>query len=216
MDALEALVLGIIQGITEWLPVSSSGHLVISEELLGLSAEENLVFDLVVHLGTLFAVLVFFRKELWSIVVAFLKRGVEKGSPEHDLRLLGILLLAGTVPAGLAGVLFTDTIKEIFDLRYVGLALIANAAMLFSFERFWAKGTKKKAKFLDALVIGAFQAVAIIPGISRSGSTIGGGMLRGRRQPCSRSSFLSRRSRVRSPTAFSLSRDTMPPGTPPC
>jgi undecaprenyl-diphosphatase len=179
MDALEALALGIIQGITEWLPVSSSGHLVISEELLGLKAGENLLFDLVVHLGTLFAVLIYFRKELGRIVASFLARGVKKGSTEYDLRILGALLLLGTVPAGLAGVLFNDAIQEVFDIRYVGMALIANAALLFSFERFWAKGAKKKAGALDALVVGVFQAVAIIPGISRSGSTIGGGMARG-------------------------------------
>ena len=179
MDALEALALGIIQGITEWLPVSSSGHLVISEELLGLPASENLVFDLVVHLGTLFAVLVYFRKELWRIVAAFFRRGVAKGSQEHELRILGALLLLGTVPAGAAGVLFNDAIGNVFDIRYVGFALIANAVLLFGFERFFSKGAKKKASPLDAIVIGVFQAIAIIPGISRSGSTIGGGMLRG-------------------------------------
>lgn len=179
MDALGALVLGIVQGITEWLPVSSSGHLVISEHLMGLDSGENLVFDLVVHLGTLLAVMIYFRKELWRIVSAFLRRGAAKGSPERDLRSLGVLLLVGTVPAGVAGVLFNDAIANVFDMRYVGLALIANALMLFCFERFWARGTRKQARLLDAIVIGFFQAVSIIPGISRSGSTIGGGMLRG-------------------------------------
>ena len=179
MDALEALVLGIIQGITEWLPVSSSGHLVISEELLGLKAGENLVFDLVVHLGTLLAVIIYFRRELWRVISSFLIRGVAKGSTEYELRMLGALLLLATVPAGIAGVLFKDEIEGVFDLRYVGAALVANALMLFSFERFGSKGSKKKAGPIDALVIGVFQAIAIIPGISRSGSTIGGGMLRG-------------------------------------
>jgi len=179
MDILEALVLGIVQGLTEWLPISSSGHLVIAQEALGLSAGMNLVFDLILHLGTLCAVVVFFRKELARIVASIVKLHPAEGSQEEKLRFLGALLLIGTIPAAVAGVLFKDAIEQAFDIRYVGIALIANAIMLFSFERFWAKGTRKDAKLLDAVVIGLFQAVAIIPGISRSGSTIGGGMLRG-------------------------------------
>jgi undecaprenyl-diphosphatase len=179
MDILEALMLGIVQGLTEWLPISSSGHLVIAEEALGLSAGMNLVFDLILHLGTLCAVVVFFRKELARIVTSIVKLHPAEGSQEEKLRFMGILLLIGTIPAAIAGVLFKDAIEQVFDIRYVGIALIANAIMLFSFERFWAKGTKKDAKLLDAIVIGLFQAVAIIPGISRSGSTISGGMLRG-------------------------------------
>jgi undecaprenyl-diphosphatase len=179
MNLLEALALGIIQGITEWLPVSSSGHLVISEELLGLPAGQNLMFDLVVHLGTLFAVVIYFRTELWRIISSMFKRGIVKGSPEDQLRTLGALLLVGTIPAGAAGVLLKDAIEQAFDIRYVGFALVANAVMLFCFERFWSGGARKNAKLLDALIIGAFQAVAIIPGISRSGSTLGGGMMRG-------------------------------------
>jgi undecaprenyl-diphosphatase len=179
MDILEALVLGIVQGLTEWLPISSSGHLVIAEEALGLSAGMNLVFDLIVHLGTLCAVVVFFRKELARIVTSMVRPHPAVGSQEEKLRFLGILLLIGTIPAAIAGVLFKDAIEQAFDIRYVGIALMVNAVMLFCFERFWAKGTKKEAKLLDAIVIGLFQAVAIIPGISRSGSTIGGGMFRG-------------------------------------
>lgn len=179
MDILEALVLGVVQGLTEWLPISSSGHLVIAEEALGLKASANLIFDLIVHLGTLLAVVVFFRKELGRIVLSVIKLHPAEGSQEQKLRRLGALLLVGTLPAAVAGVLFKDAIEQAFDIRYVGIALMINAVMLFCFERFWAKGTSKDAKLLDAVVIGMFQAVAIIPGISRSGSTIGGGMIRG-------------------------------------
>jgi undecaprenyl-diphosphatase len=171
--------LGIVQGLTEWLPISSSGHLVIAEEALGLSAGMNLVFDLILHLGTLCAVIVFFRKELARIVSSVVRPHHAEGSQEEKLRFLGALLLIGTIPAAIAGVLFKDAIEQVFDIRYVGIALVANAIMLFSFEHFWAKGTRKEAKLLDAIVIGLFQAVAIIPGISRSGSTIGGGMIQG-------------------------------------
>lgn len=179
MNILDALVLGIVQGLTEWLPISSSGHLVIAEEALGLPAGKNLVFDLILHLGTLLAVIVFFRSELGRIVLSIVKPHPAKGSQEEKLRFLGALLLIGTIPAAVAGVLFKDSIEKVFDIRYVGLSLIVNAIMLFSFERFWAKGTRKDAKLLDAVLIGLFQAVAIIPGISRSGSTLGGGMVRG-------------------------------------
>ena len=179
MDALEALILGIVQGITEWLPVSSSGHLVIAQELLEVPANENLVFDLVVHLGTLAAVCVYFRKELGRIVLSLLMTKAHRGEQENKLRKLGLVLLVGTVPVALAGVLLTDYIEDIFELKLVGFALMANAAALLVFERFWSKGTGKNTNFIDALVIGTFQAVAIMPGISRSGMTLGGGMVRG-------------------------------------
>ncbi len=179
MDPLEALVLGIVQGLTEWLPVSSSGHLVIAQEILGLEADENLLFDLVVHLGTILAVCVFFRNELWRILAAMVTSKAKRGEKENALRKLGSLLLLGTVPAAIAGVLLTDYVEDIFDVTLVGFALMANAALLFAAERFGSKGVKKSAGTLDSLVIGTFQAVSIMPGISRSGSTISGGMLRG-------------------------------------
>jgi undecaprenyl-diphosphatase len=179
MDAVEALVLGIIQGLTEWLPVSSSGHLVIAQELLGLPAGENLVFDLVVHLGTIAAVCVFFRKELGRIILSMLMPRSRRGEQENALRRLGLMLLLGTMPAAAVGVLLTDSMEGAFDLQLVGAALVFNAALLLASERFGAGGTRKSATAVDALVIGAFQALAILPGISRSGSTIGGGMLRG-------------------------------------
>ena len=179
MDVFQAFVLGIVQGLTEWLPISSSGHLVIMQELLGIQPDQSLVFDLVVHLGTLFAVLAFFRKELWRIVLAIITPRSQVGPQETTLRLLAGLLIIGTIPAGVAGVLFADSIERVFDLKLVGLALLANAVFLFAFERVGSNGTRKSARLIDAVTIGLFQAVAIIPGISRSGSTIGGGMLRG-------------------------------------
>lgn len=179
MDALEALVLGIIQGITEWLPVSSSGHLVIAQELLELPANENLVFDLVVHLGTLAAVCVYFRRELGRIVLSLLKTKARRGEQEEKLRRLGLVLLVGTIPAAIAGFLLTDYVEDIFDMRLVGFALIVNAFALLAFDRLWSKGTGKDVSFTDGVIIGTFQAVSIMPGISRSGMTIGGGMTRG-------------------------------------
>lgn len=177
MDALQALILGIIQGVTEWLPVSSSGHLVVVQKLMGLKADQNLLFDLVVHLGTILAVIAYFRKELWHIVASFLDR-----TPSDDrrrLRRLGLLLLLGTVPVGVAGVLFKDSIESVFDIRLVGVALVANAGILTVAHLYGSKGTRKEAGAEDAVLIGLFQAVSIIPGISRSGSSLSAGMLKG-------------------------------------
>jgi undecaprenyl-diphosphatase len=177
MDFLEAIALGIIQGITEWLPVSSSGHLVFAQELLDLPAGENLLFDLMVHLGTMLAVCVYFRRELWRIVAALFS-GSGRSEQERQLRWLGIMIMVGTVPIAALGLVVSDGIEDIFDLRLVGMALMVNAAVLVLAERL-PSGRKREIRLVDAIAIGVFQAVAIIPGISRSGFSISGGMFRG-------------------------------------
>lgn len=179
MNPLQALILGIVQGLTEWLPVSSSGHLVIAEDLLGLNSSQNLVFDLVLHMGTLLAVVIFFRVELGRIVWSVLAWRSAKGPDQEQLRKLALLLLIGTIPAGIAGVLFKEEIENAFTIRLVGVSLLVNSVILFGAWKFGSKGTRKAASLKDAIVIGLFQVVSIVPGISRSGSTIGSGMLRG-------------------------------------
>jgi len=179
MDALEAFLLGVIQGLTEWLPVSSSGHLVVAQNLLELRAEEQLVFDLVVHLGTILAVIVFFRKELARIVASFFTSAERSDPQRRDLRKLGLLLLLATIPVAVAGLLIGDRMEDIFDMDYVGFAFVMNACILFVASRFWSAGNKRSAGTSDSIVIGLFQAISIVPGISRSGSTISGGMARG-------------------------------------
>ena len=179
MNLVEAFVLGAIQGITEWLPVSSSGHLVIAERFLDIQTTENVLFDLLVHLGTLLAVCVYFAKELGRIIVSLFTRK-DKRNPQMDaLRMLGLLLLVATVPAGVVGVLLSSRIEELFTIEVVAVALVANGLLLFAYEKIGSRGQRRNASLKDAIVIGLFQAVSIIPGISRSGSTIGGGMLRG-------------------------------------
>jgi undecaprenyl-diphosphatase len=177
MEFLEAIALGIIQGITEWLPVSSSGHLVFAQELLGLPAGENLLFDLMVHLGTVLAVCAYFRREIWRIVAALFSRA-GRSEQERQLRWMGLMIIVGTVPIAVVGLVASDSMEDVFDLRLVGLALIANAAVLFAAER-TSRGRNRNLRLVDAAIIGVFQAVAIIPGISRSGTTISGGIFRG-------------------------------------
>lgn len=178
MDALQALFLGIVQGITEWLPISSSGHLVIAQELLGLDAGENLVFDLAVHVGTLLAVCVFFRKELGRIVWAFVR---PSGNAQNAkaLRILGALLLLGTIPVAAVGFLLSEDTEDIFTIELVGAALLVNAAMLLLAERRAKAAQRKDVRAKDALVAGVLQAASIVPGISRSGATLSGGMFSG-------------------------------------
>jgi len=191
MDVFEALVLGVIQGLAEWLPISSSGHLVIAQELLGLASGENLLFDLFLHLGTMLAVIVFFRKELWKIVLAMLTPKTRRGPQEEALRMLGLMILVAIIPISVVGVLLSSAMEDVFTITFVGVALIVNAAILVAAERRGMSGTRKSAKFVDALTVGVFQAVAILPGISRSGATISGGLFRGlERETAATFSFL--------------------------
>ena len=178
MDALTAVVLGIIQGVTEWLPVSSSGHLAIAQELLGLDASENLLFDLALHMGTLLAVCVYFRKELGRIVLSFLRPG-DKSGDTKALRALGMLILLGTIPVAVIGLALSDSAEDIFTLPLIGAALVVNAVVLLLAERASRKAARKSVSLRDALVAGLMQAASIVPGISRSGSTLSGGMFSG-------------------------------------
>jgi undecaprenyl-diphosphatase len=178
MDALMAVLLGVVQGITEWLPVSSSGHLVIAQELLGLDPDENLVFDLAVHMGTLLAVCVYFRRELGRIIHALLRPG-DKRDDARALRRLGMLILLGTVPVAVVGFALSDRAEDIFTLPMVGAALVVNAAVLLVAERSARRADRKHVGAKDALAAGVLQAASIVPGISRSGLTISGGMFSG-------------------------------------
>lgn len=159
MDLLQALIMGIVQGVTEWLPVSSSGHLVIVQKLLGVSSSENLVFDLVVHLGTLFAVIAYFRNELGRIVMSVLAFRSRNSSEDVQRRMLALMLLIGTIPAAVAGVAFKEEIEQAFDVRLVGFALLVNALILFIAYEKGSLGQRKNAKLVDAIIIGIFQAI---------------------------------------------------------
>ena len=192
MTILEAIILGIIQGATEFLPISSSGHLVLVPTIFGLT-QPNLNIIAVAHLGSLVAVLIYFRKELWAIITA-VAEGLWKRDPlgEPDAR-LGWYIAGGSIPAATAGLLFADTFDEIFgNPTAVAFFLLVTALLLVLGERLltgiktWAEMT-----WLDAIIIGLFQMLALFPGISRSGSTITGGLWRGLdRETAARYSFL--------------------------
>ncbi len=182
MLIIQSIILGIIQGITEWLPVSSSGHLVIFQKLFGLNVP--VFFDILLHLGTLLVVFIFFWKDIIQLTKTTLKRDFKS-----EYGQLSIFILLGSIPTAVIGLIFHEIFVSFFsNILVVGIALIATGALLFFCER---HGGKKELTAKDSLLIGLAQGVAIIPGISRSGSTIGVGLLRGiERDKLIRFSFL--------------------------
>jgi undecaprenyl-diphosphatase len=191
MDWLEDVVLGLVQGLTEFLPVSSSGHLVVVPAVFGWD-EPSLTFDLVLHLGTLLAVVVYYRHDLWEIGAGVFGHGDD---PRRYRRLL-LLLVIGSIPAAIAGLAFGEFFEDRFEEPlWACFELIVNAGILLGAEWLVARGmTAGVDRPVDAgraATIGVAQAVSITPGISRSGATITTGMVLGvSRAEATRYSFL--------------------------
>ena len=190
-------MLGLVQGLTEFLPVSSSGHLVLVQHLLGITTPQVL-FDVVVHLGTLFAVVVAVWRDVVAVVRGVLAwpsglgRTPVDGAKAQDGR-LAVWVALGTVPAALVGLFLADPVEALFgSVRVVGAALLVTAGLLVAAERAPAgSATLAEVGPGRALVIGLAQAVAVVPGISRSGATISAGMMAGvEREAAARFSFL--------------------------
>ncbi|PLX28675.1 undecaprenyl-diphosphatase [Candidatus Parcubacteria bacterium] len=179
MSIIQAIVLGVIQGVTEFLPISSSGHLVFIPKLFGW-VDQGLAFDTIMHLGTLLAVVVYFRKKIWSILRAvFLYRRTEM---KQD-RKLGWLLILSIIPAGVVGLLFDNWIEtNLRSTSVIAFGLIFWGIMLFFADRYSRKNIVERRKNLDStdwkqtLFIGCAQAIALIPGTSRSGITMTAGL----------------------------------------
>jgi undecaprenyl-diphosphatase len=188
----EAALLGVVQGLTEFLPVSSSAHLILARAFFGESAGDPafyLAFDVACHVGTLAAVLLFFRTDIAGLIqaVPFAARGPGDARARR-LWLVGI----GTVPAVLAGVLFNDAIQAMRTPLVAAIALAVGALLLFAIERLGVQGHGEERLSLGgALAIGVAQAAAMIPGVSRSGATIATGMALGmRRDAAARFTFV--------------------------
>jgi len=164
------LILAVVQGVTEWLPVSSSGHLVIVQGYFDL--KPPLIFDVVLHVGTLCVVLVAF----WEDIVKILKALVRLDFKAEEGK-LALFIVVGSVPTAVMGYLFHDIFESLFyNVFAVGTALLFTGLFLYVSER---RRDRKELDFLDSLLIGTAQGIAIIPGVSRSGLTIAMGMLRG-------------------------------------
>lgn len=192
MSIFEAIIIGIIQGATEFLPISSSGHLVLLPEVFNMTNPDLTLIGLV-HAGTLLAVLIYFRQDLWNIITAVL-RGLSQRQPfaEPDAK-LGWLIVVGSIPVGIVGLLFASFFEEVFSSpRMAAGFLLVTAVLLVVGERMLS-GKKALAQmtWTDAIIVGLFQMVALFPGVSRSGSTIVGGLSRGLDRPtAARFSFL--------------------------
>lgn len=175
MDTLEAIVLGIVQGLTEFLPVSSSGHLELGKAILGDSSvpEESLLFTVVLHFATALSTLVVFRKDVWEII-----RGLFSLTWNEETR-FSVKIIISMLPAVFVGLFFEKQLESFFggDIRFVGFMLLITAVLLYFADR--AKDTDKKVNFGNAFIVGVSQAIAMLPGISRSGATISTSVLLG-------------------------------------
>ncbi len=183
MSWLVAVALGIVQGATEFLPISSSGHLVIFRELLHAQPQQWLAFVVITHFGTLLAVIAYYRQDFARMLRSLFVWSASEPTQQTQLtaarRLVGLLII-GTIPAALAWFFFEQQIEELFtSLQVVGIALVITGLILLAVN--WLAGRKEQhhTTAFDALLIGTAQVVALVPGISRSGTTIAAGLLRG-------------------------------------
>jgi undecaprenyl-diphosphatase len=183
MNYFDAVVLGIVEGLTEFLPVSSTGHLTIAEKALGLDVNDVAVtgFTAVIQMGAIAAVIVYFAKDIWGIAKAWtlgLVKPEYRGLLDHRM---GWYVIVGSIPVGVTGLLFKDLIKgDLRSLWVVGIALIAWSAVMWYAEHVARQErTEKQLGLKDALLIGGAQCISLVPGVSRSGATISTGLLLG-------------------------------------
>lgn len=175
MEITDAIILGIVQGLTEFLPVSSSGHLELGKALLGDHSipQDSLLFTVVVHFATALSTIVVFRKDIVEIFMGLLK------FRWNEETRFSLKIIISMIPAALLGVFFESEIESFFggEVAFVGYMLLITGLLLYLADR--ARATEKKVSFLNALIIGVSQAIAILPGISRSGATISTSVLLG-------------------------------------
>jgi undecaprenyl-diphosphatase len=185
MDWLEALILGLVQGLTEFLPVSSSGHLELGKAILNVSPEKSLMFTVLVHGATVLSTIVVFNKDIWRLF-----KGLFAFKWNEETAYV-VKLLVSMIPVAILGLFFKEEIESFFDgnVRFVGMMLIVTAVLLLL--TYIRKSNTRKVGFLSSLIIGVAQAFAVLPGISRSGATISTGLFLGvKREFAARFSFL--------------------------
>ena len=175
MEILDAIILGIIQGLTEFLPVSSSGHLELGKAILGDNSvpEESLLFTVILHFATALSTIVVFRKDVWEIISGLLQF---KWNEESQF---SVKIIISMLPAVFVGLFFEEQLEAFFggNIRFVGFMLLVTAVLLYFADK--AKDTDKKVSFKNAFIVGISQAIAMLPGISRSGATISTSVLLG-------------------------------------
>lgn len=193
-EIIQAIVLGIVQGLTEFIPVSSSGHLVLVPWFFGWE-HQSLLFDTMLHWGTLIAIFAVFWRDFWAIIVATLTSIVRRSFADPNAR-LGWFIIVGSIPAAVTGLLFKDFFESLFGSPLaVGFFLLFTASILAGSEVMMTRNRRKtnltNMNWVQAIAIGMAQAVALAPGISRSGSTMAAGLATGlRRDEAARYSFM--------------------------
>lgn len=177
MSVPEAIILGILQGLTEYLPVSSSGHLAIGSALFGIHPEDNLVFTVLVHVATVLSTLVILWKE-----ISWIFNGLFKFKMNDETR-YAFNILISMIPIAVIGFFFKDSVESIFSsgVMIVGIMLLVTSVLL-TLSHYYKPAQKEKINYKDAFIIGLSQAVAVIPGLSRSGTTIATGLLLGNKK----------------------------------
>lgn len=176
MEIIEAIILGVVQGLTEFLPVSSSGHLQLAKALLGVEIEENLTFDVMLHAATVLSTIVVLWAEIWGLLKGLFMRGM------NDEKALVIKLIISMIPIGIVGLVFKNQIDAMLSADYIMVivgAMLLLTALLLSFAYYAHPRPKASISYRDAFIIGLSQAVASMPGLSRSGTTIATGLLLG-------------------------------------
>jgi undecaprenyl-diphosphatase len=183
MNYFDAIILGIVEGLTEFLPISSTGHLTIAEKILGLQVDDPAVtgFTAVIQMGAIAAVILYFARDIWAIVRTWVRGLVQPEWRGHRDFRLGWYVIVGTIPVGLVGLAFKDVItNDLRSLWVVAIALIAWSAVMWAAERVARQDrSEKQLNLTDSVVVGLMQCFALIPGVSRSGATISAGLFRG-------------------------------------
>ena len=186
MEWFQAIILGLIQGLTEFLPVSSSGHLVIARDVLGLDAPENLTFEITVHTATVLSTIVVFRKEIWTLLKGFFSfKSQFRSRAINDQTDYLLKIAVSMIPVFIVGVFFKDVVTDAFgSIRSVAFCLLITAILLVISDFTASKANKFREHrggigYLQAFIVGLGQAFAVLPGLSRSGTTISVGLLSG-------------------------------------
>lgn len=183
MNWLQALIMGIFQGLTEYLPVSSSGHLAIAGELLGVEDPEKVMtFTVAVHVATVLSTIVILWKEIVWIFKGLFRPLSDNGGKMNDEQKYCLNIIVSMIPIGIVGLFFKDYVEQAFSgLVLVGCCLLVTS-LLLGFSYFAKPRTRERITVMDAIIIGVAQAIAVLPGLSRSGSTIGTGLIIGNKK----------------------------------
>lgn len=178
MDIIKYSLLGLVQGVTEALPISSSGHVFIFRELLGMGFLFDMNFEILVNFGSLIAILLLYKKDIIDIVKDFFMYIKTKEKMYKSNFKYALLLVIATIPAGIFGLLYKDSITKVMNLKLLGVSFLITSAFVFIIRKIRGKKEDKDITVLDSIIIGLYQIMALLPGVSRSGTTISAGMSR--------------------------------------